>query len=116
MPYWWSTRLFLLAALADDYSNIKQLVFVENDDERSYVGMATPAAVRKAWGRRRRAQRMRASYHRRKGTEPFLGFYDVHADCLSGVFRRRKAGGRRERRLATPASVRAAPAAGRHHG
>jgi hypothetical protein len=25
-----------------------------------------------------------------EGTEQFLGFYDVHADCLSGLFRRRK--------------------------
>ena len=33
---------------------------------------------------------MRATYHRRQGTEQFLGFYDVHADCLSGLFRRRK--------------------------
>ncbi len=27
---------------------------------------------------------------RLQGTEQFLGFYDVHADCLSGLFRRRK--------------------------
>jgi hypothetical protein len=33
---------------------------------------------------------MRASYRRLQGTEQFLGFYDVHADCLSGLFRRRK--------------------------
>jgi len=33
---------------------------------------------------------MRATYHRRQGTEQFLGFYDVHADCLSGLFRKRK--------------------------
>jgi len=33
---------------------------------------------------------MRATYRRLKGTEQFLGFYDVHADCLSGLFRRRK--------------------------
>jgi len=33
---------------------------------------------------------MRAAYHRRKGTEQFLDFYDVHADCSSGLFRRRK--------------------------
>jgi hypothetical protein len=39
-----------------------------------------------AWARRRRPQRMRATYHRRKGAEQFLGFYDVHADCLSGLF------------------------------
>ena len=43
-----------------------------------------------AWGRRRRPPRMRATYRRLKGTEQFLGFYDVHADCLSGLFRRRK--------------------------
>lgn len=33
---------------------------------------------------------MRATYTRRLGTETFLGFYDVHADVLAGVFRRRK--------------------------
>jgi hypothetical protein len=33
---------------------------------------------------------MRATYRRLKGTEQFLGFYDVHADCLGGLFRRRK--------------------------
>jgi hypothetical protein len=44
----------------------------------------------RAWAHRRRPQRMRATYHRRKGTEQFLGFYDVHADCLSGLFRRHK--------------------------
>lgn len=33
---------------------------------------------------------MRATYRRLKGTEQFLGFYDVHADCLSGLFRKRK--------------------------
>jgi hypothetical protein len=33
---------------------------------------------------------MRATYHRYHGTEHFLGFYDVHAGALGGVFRRRK--------------------------
>ena len=33
---------------------------------------------------------MRATYTRQLGTETFLGFYDVHADVLSGIFRRRK--------------------------
>jgi hypothetical protein len=33
---------------------------------------------------------MRATYRRLQGIEHFLGFYDVHADCLGGVFRRRK--------------------------
>ena len=43
-----------------------------------------------AWARQRRPRRQRATYHRGHGTEQFLGFYDVHADCLSGVFRPRK--------------------------
>ncbi len=43
-----------------------------------------------AWARRKRPHRIRATYRRLQGTEQFLGFYDVHADCLSGVFRRRK--------------------------
>jgi len=33
---------------------------------------------------------MRATYTRKQGIEVFLGFYDVHADVLAGVFRTRK--------------------------
>ncbi len=33
---------------------------------------------------------MRATYTRTKGVEFFLGFYDVHADVLAGVFRAHK--------------------------
>jgi transposase len=33
---------------------------------------------------------MRATYRRTKGIEIFLGFYDVHADVLAGVFRTHK--------------------------
>jgi transposase len=43
-----------------------------------------------AWARQKRPWRIPATYRRLKGTEQFLGFYDVHADCLSGLFRRRK--------------------------
>jgi hypothetical protein len=46
--YWWSTRLFLQAALAEDYTNIQRLVFVDGDKERRYVGMASPGQVRRA--------------------------------------------------------------------
>jgi len=35
-------------------------------------------------------RRQRATYHRIQGTEQFLGFYDVHGDCLMGTCRRRK--------------------------
>lgn len=51
-PYWWSTRLYLLAALASEYTNIQRLIFVEQDAARIYVGMASPAAVRRALARR----------------------------------------------------------------
>lgn len=43
-----------------------------------------------AWAKKGRPLRRRATYHRLKGTEQFLGFYDVHADCLGGIFRRQK--------------------------
>lgn len=43
-----------------------------------------------AWAREKQPQRIRATYRRMKGTDHFLGFYDVHADCLNGLFRRRK--------------------------
>jgi len=43
-----------------------------------------------AWARKKMPVRRRATYRRLKGTEQFLGFYDVHRDCLSGIFRKRK--------------------------
>lgn len=43
-----------------------------------------------AWARRKHPVRMRATYRRLKGTEQFLGFYDVHSDCFDGVFSKRK--------------------------
>jgi hypothetical protein len=42
---WWSTRLYLLAALGDDFTKIKQLVFVR---EGRFIGIASPAATRRA--------------------------------------------------------------------
>lgn len=47
---WWSTRLFLLAALTEEYTIIKQLVFVDRCDNLRvcFVGMSTPAATRRA--------------------------------------------------------------------
>jgi hypothetical protein len=43
-----------------------------------------------AWAPRQNPLRRRATYRRLKGTEQFLGFYDVHADCLSGIFTKHK--------------------------
>ncbi len=43
-----------------------------------------------AWARRKRPVRQRATYRRLQGTEQFLGFYDVHDDCLEGLFSKHK--------------------------
>ena len=50
--YWWSTRLYLLAALAEEYTSIERLIFVESNADRAYVGMASPSAVRRALAKR----------------------------------------------------------------
>lgn len=44
--YWWPTRLFLLAALLKDFTDVRRLVFVLHAREgREYLGMATPSGV-----------------------------------------------------------------------
>lgn len=43
-----------------------------------------------AWARRKCPLRRRATYRRLQGTEQFLGFYDVHDDCLEGLFYKHK--------------------------
>ena len=49
-PPWWSTRLYLLAALAEDYTDIRQLIFLESQQgrDRVYVGSAVPTMIRRA--------------------------------------------------------------------
>jgi transposase len=42
------------------------------------------------WARRAHPDRLRATYRRLAGTEQFLGFYDVHQDCLAGTIHKRK--------------------------
>ena len=44
--YWWSTRVYLAAAIAADYTKVEQLVFVRGQEERLWVGMLDPAATR----------------------------------------------------------------------
>jgi hypothetical protein len=50
---WWSTRLYLLAALAKDYTGVRRIVFVETlgDRDNCFIGMAMPAAVCRALAR-----------------------------------------------------------------
>lgn len=45
---WWSTRLFMLSALASDYTNIQQLVFVDEGDRRHFIGFAEPWRVHRS--------------------------------------------------------------------
>jgi transposase len=42
------------------------------------------------WARIQQPRRLRATYHRLSGTEQFLGFFDVHRDCLAGTIHKRK--------------------------
>jgi hypothetical protein len=44
--YWWSTRIFLLGALASDYTNVEALVFVRGGGQQLFIGLASPRAVR----------------------------------------------------------------------
>ena len=44
--YWWSTRVYLAAAIAADYTKVEQLVFVRGQEERLWIGMLDPATTR----------------------------------------------------------------------
>lgn len=44
--YWWPSRLYLLAALLNDYTSVKRIVFVQATETGTvYAGMARPSAV-----------------------------------------------------------------------
>jgi hypothetical protein len=43
---WWSTRLYLLASLAVDFTQIRRIVFVDADER--FIGMASPLSVKRA--------------------------------------------------------------------
>lgn len=59
--YWWSTRLCLQAALAEDYTRIRRLVFVDGDAQRRYVGMAAPGDAKRA-ARQSRGLNLESAY------------------------------------------------------
>jgi hypothetical protein len=44
--YWWSTRVFLVAAIALDYTDVEALVFVRSGEQRVFVGICAPRLVR----------------------------------------------------------------------
>jgi hypothetical protein len=43
--YYWSTRLYLVARVAEDFTEVERLVFVRNGEQ--FVGLAEPSAVRR---------------------------------------------------------------------
>jgi hypothetical protein len=51
-PFWWSTRLFLLAALAVGYTRVHAFVFVDGDEERRFIGLARPDDMRLSFSRK----------------------------------------------------------------
>ncbi len=62
--YWWSTRLFLVAALAQDYTDVEALVFVRSRDEQIFVGIASPRDVRKRLARAFSSDDYESAYRR----------------------------------------------------
>lgn len=65
--YWWSTRIFLVAALAEDYTDVEALVFVrwgESRDEQMFVGIASPRDVRKRFARTTPSDKYETAYRR----------------------------------------------------
>jgi hypothetical protein len=66
--YWWPTRLFLVAALAQDYTDVEALVFVRSR-EQIFVGIAAPRDVRRRLHRTFSSSNYESAYRRaRRGT------------------------------------------------
>jgi hypothetical protein len=65
--YWWSTRLFLLIALTDDYTRVETAIFVEGGPDMHFVGTANVSRTRQALIRH------------------FPGYEMAYQYCLEGV-------------------------------
>jgi hypothetical protein len=59
--YWWPTRIFLVAALAQDYTQVQALVFVRGDAP-DFVGIGSPDAVRTGFASKFASQELEAAY------------------------------------------------------
>jgi hypothetical protein len=80
--YWWSSRLYLVAALADDFTDVEAIVFIHADDARLFVGIASPRAVRKHLARAGKPQKYATAYRRARGVAPQSG---DSPDPLAGI-------------------------------
>jgi hypothetical protein len=83
---WWNTRLYLIAALADDFGDHNKLVFVDADQR--FLTMASPAEIR-----RRLAQRwpaLKSAYREFRKDGPSRSFVENELwrfpMAVSGVF------------------------------
>ena len=92
---WWSTRLYLLAALADDYTQVPYLVFVSDvgDHRPAFVGLATPRATRRAMARLHpqlervyRTTQAQGVLNRLNVANPLPADEDLEIDMLVGTF------------------------------
>jgi hypothetical protein len=65
--YWWSTRIFLVAALAQDFTDVEALVFVRSGDDQIFVGISSPRDVRKRLGKNFSSRKYEAAYRKARG-------------------------------------------------
>ena len=62
---------YLLAALADDYTEIRRFIFVEGKADRRFIGMATPRDTRNALAKSLEEDQYEAKYQTtQRGTNP----------------------------------------------
>ena len=73
---WWTTRLYLLVALAENYTETKFIVF--NEDDEHFMGMASPTNIRIALGTRfpTLAKAYRQAYSEALSCDPSKGSVD----------------------------------------
>lgn len=46
IPYWWSTRLFLVAAILNDFTRVQTIYFVDGGERRRYFGRVATIELR----------------------------------------------------------------------
>lgn len=80
--YWWASRLYLVAALADDFTDVEAIVFTHAEDARLFVGIASPQVVRKHLARAAKPQKYTTAYRRARRAAAQCG---DHPDLLAGI-------------------------------
>ncbi|ORW03344.1 MULTISPECIES: hypothetical protein [Mycobacterium] len=81
--YWWSTRMFLVAALAQDYTQVEALVFVRSGNEQNFVGIAAPRDVRRRLAKNFAADNYESAY--RKARAAVTDALEDHSSGVSAI-------------------------------